>query len=542
VRVGIGILCLLVLAAGVEIAVAKPKRASRSAVRFEEERPTDARMFVWRLESSPRRISSYNNFTSYQVNVDGNGNNIVGDAANEPSLAVNPNNPAQMSIAWRQFNTVQSNFRQGGFAYSANSGTSWTFPGVLDSSFRSDPVLQTDFTGRILFLSLVPGFFDDIWSSSNGGQSYSRIGPALGGDKQWFVVDNTNSSGRGYLYQIWSFLGNNWNGRQFTRSLDSGATWMDPIELPNQPSFGTIDVDNAGNVYVGGANTEDGEFWCVRSTNAKNPAVTPTFDQVTLVDLGGRLGDIGSTINPAGLIGQAYLAVDRSGTSSNNNVYMLASLQRSAAIDGADVMFARSTNGGSTFTAPVRINDDPVNPDKWHWFGTLAVAPNGRIDVVWLDTRNAANNTDSQLFYSYSFDGGVTWAANVAVSAPFNPFLGYPNQNKMGDYISMVSDSTGANVAYTATFNGEEDVYFVRVAPLPSSLLKIRSITRDSNGATIVFASELGKTYRCDYADAPGGPWHELQTNIAGTGGDVPVFDGAAANVSIRFYRFVLLP
>src|SRR5206468_7500188 len=107
------------------------------------------------------------------------------------------------------------------------------------------------------------------------------------------------------------------------------------------------------------------------------------------------------------------------------------------------------------------------NHNKWHWFGTLAVAPNGRIDSVWLDTRGAANNTDSQLFYSYSTDAGNTWSPNAAVSNAFNPFLGYPNQNKMGDYITMVSDDSGADVAYAATFNQEEDVYFVRVAPAP---------------------------------------------------------------------------
>ena len=83
-------------------------------------------------------------------------------------------------------------------------------------------------------------------------------------------------------------------------------------------------------------------------------------------------------------------------------------------------MFARSTDGGATFSAPHRINDDPINPSKCHWFGTLAVAPNGRIDSVWLDSRNAANNIDSQLFYSYSTDGGVTWSPNVAVSNSFN--------------------------------------------------------------------------------------------------------------------------
>jgi hypothetical protein len=58
------------------------------------------------------------------------------------------------------------------------------------------------------------------------------------------------------------------------------------------------------------------------------------------------------------------------------------------------------------------------------------------------------------------------------VSQAFNPFEGYPNQSKIGDYITIVSDETGGNVAYAATFNfnpnrnqHEEDVYYVRVFP-----------------------------------------------------------------------------
>ena len=84
-------------------------------------------------------------------------------------------------------------------------------------------------------------------------------------------------------------------------------------------------------------------------------------------------------------------------------------------------MFARSTDGGLSFSDPVRINDDPSITAKWHWMGTISVAPNGRIDALWLDTRNAAADEDSQLFYSYSTDGGVTWSANQAVSAIVRP-------------------------------------------------------------------------------------------------------------------------
>ncbi|HEU0275975.1 MAG TPA: sialidase family protein [Candidatus Udaeobacter sp.] len=420
--------------------------------------------------TSPAFVSQFGPYTSYQVNVNANGNNIMGDAANEPSLCVDPTNRNRMSIGWRQFDNIASNFRQAGFAYTVNGGRTWISPGVLQRNvFRSDPVLNSDGLGRFFYLSLLQNFFDDLWRSLNGGGSWTNIAPADGGDKQWFTIDNTNSTGRAFQYQFWSTDGNNFGGRQFSRSINGGVTWMSPINIPNSPAWGTLDVDSGGNLFIGGVNLTTNQLWCVRSSNAKNGAVVPTFDRSTRVNLGGHIV-FSEPINPEGLVGQVFLAVDRSGTSTNDNVYMLASVQPNGATNGSDVMFARSTNGGQNFSPPRRINDDPVNHAKWHWFGTLSVAPNGRIDAVWLDTRNAANNTDSQLFYSFSLDGGDTWSLNVAISNSFNPFLGYPNQNKIGDYITVVSDNTGASVAYSATFNGEEDIYYVRI-PSPISHL-----------------------------------------------------------------------
>src|SRR5439155_1714024 len=315
---------------------------------------------TYRLESSPRMVSPYDTFISYQVNVDAQGNNIVGDAANEPTISVDPTNGNKIAIGWRQFNTWTSNFRQAGYGYTTDAGTTWHFPGVLQNNvFRSDPVTNSDDLGNFCYLSLlVNTYCGDIWRSTNGGQSWTELSPdggAHSGDKEWCTIDITPASmGYGFQYQF----------------------------------------------------------------------LTDEFD---VCDFGGN---------------------------------------------GTDVMFARSTNGGASFSAPHRINDDPVIPNKWHWFGSLSVAPNVRIDSVWFDTRNAANNTDSKLFYSYSTDGGVTWAANVEVSAAFNPLEGWPNQSKIGDYITIVSDNTGGDVAYAATFNfnpsrgqHEQAVYYVRVAP-----------------------------------------------------------------------------
>jgi hypothetical protein len=207
-------------------------------------------------------------------------------------------------------------------------------------------------------------------------------------------------------------------------------------------------------------------------------------------------------------------------------------------------MFVRSTNGGQTFSAPLRINDDPINHNKWHWFGTLSVAPNGRIDAVWLDTRNASNNTDSQLFYSYSVDGGNTWSPNVAVSNPFNPFEGYPNQNKIGDYITIVSDNTGGNVAYAATFNfnpntnqHEEDVYYVRVGP--SAPMAQSAFSRKTHGGAGTFDVPLPLTGNVGVECRSGGATNDYQmiinfaTSVTVGGASVTSGTGSVSSFSV---------
>ena len=58
-----------------------------------------------RAQSPPLPASS-------QVNVNAAGQNIPNDAANEPSLCIDPLNPRRMAVGWRQFTNISSNFRQ----------------------------------------------------------------------------------------------------------------------------------------------------------------------------------------------------------------------------------------------------------------------------------------------------------------------------------------------------------------------------------------------------------------------------------------------
>jgi hypothetical protein len=75
-----------------------------------------------KIETSLRMISKFGVFTSYQVNVDAHGNNILGDAANEPAISVNPADGNKMVIGWRQFDSISSNFWQAGWDNTTDGG------------------------------------------------------------------------------------------------------------------------------------------------------------------------------------------------------------------------------------------------------------------------------------------------------------------------------------------------------------------------------------------------------------------------------------
>ena len=373
-------------------------RPQSSATVFESAAPAPP----IRPAASPHTVVSTPYGTSYQVNVDGSGNNTPGDAANEPSLCIDPMNPNRIAVGWRQFDTTNSNFRQAGWANSTNGGLSWNFGGKLQTNiFRSDPVLAADAEGRFYYLSLYqpPATYQcDLWRSTDGGATWQLLGPAVGGDKSWMTIDTTAGPGHGTIYQAWDTVSVT-GTRDFSFSYNGGLTWTNPLVIPQVPVWGTLDIGPAGQVYLIG--WDGGRVWLNRSTNAPNHAEPFNFDLTVPVDLGGALlSFLGIGPNPGGLLGQVWVAADRSTNATRGNVYALCSTGNATNL--CDIMLARSTDDGVTWSPPQRINTDPSFTNSWHWFGTLSVAPNGRVDVCWYDTRNDTNNVFSELYYCYS--------------------------------------------------------------------------------------------------------------------------------------------
>ncbi|MBS1705607.1 MAG: hypothetical protein JST40_07010 [Armatimonadetes bacterium] len=428
-------------------------------------------------------VQHRNGFVLHQVNVSASGLNIVGDAANEPSMTVDPNNPNKLAVGWRQFDSITSDFRQAGFGYSSNGGATWTFPGRIEPGvFRSDPVLSTNSAGDFYYLSLQDTFYCTLFKSTNGGGSYSSLGPAVGGDKQWYTVVHNANAGNGVMHQVWSTAGNNYSGRQYSRSTNEGATWSSPINIPDKIIWGTVDFGKNGELYLAGTSGTQFGLSFARSVNASTGA-SATWDYQRMIFTSADLA-YGVSINPGGLSGQVWICSDRSNGPRSGYLYVLSTVGSSS---GTDVYFSRSTNNGNTWSAPVRVNDDAsaiaASNQHHHWFGTMACAPNGRLDAIWNDTReDPTNKTRSAVYYSYSLDGGLTWSANVPVTDTFNPLVGYPVQNKIGDYTALVADNAGSHAVFSATFNGEEDLYHVRL-PAPAVTVSGTVNLSDSLGA-----------------------------------------------------------
>ena len=465
------------------LAVAVPARAQSFAEDLPLERPSDPPGLPAASLNRTSAVATitFGRFTSVQVNVDATGANVVGDAANEPSIAVDPNDPSRIAIGWRQFDTVTSNFRQAGFGASSDGGLTWTTGKIDPGVFRSDPVLEFDAEGRFFYNSLtnVGGFSTKMYPSTDGGATWGTGAPAFGGDKQWMTVDRGASSGHDQIYEAWSTASNPTPGNTFSRSVNDGQSFQTPTSIPHQPIWGTLDVALDGTLYlVGQASNNPNTIYVGRSTDARNPLVTPSFTTVT-PSLGGPT--VMGAMNPEGLLGQLWIAVDRSSGPRSGWVYVLASVR--TATDPLDVMFIRSSDGGQTWSAPVRVNDDPVGNRAFQWFGTMSVAPNGRIDVVWNDTRGSADSTLSALRYSYSNDGGTTWSPSEQASPVWNSTLGWPNQQKIGDYYHMISHNDGADLAWAATFNGEEDVYYLHLPLAPTGVAERTSREPQLSGA-----------------------------------------------------------
>jgi hypothetical protein len=129
------------------------------------------------------------------------------------------------------------------------------------------------------------------------------------------------------------------------------------------------------------------------------------------------------------------MAVDKSGGQYNGYIYIVWA-NEGAGSDSADIHLSKSTDDGSTWSTPIKVNNDNTTNDQW--FPWITVDSNGMVTITFYDSRNDPNNQLTETWCAESTDGGNTFNNFQVSSGAFTPYPIYSN-GYMGDYIGITS-------------------------------------------------------------------------------------------------------
>ncbi len=106
-------------------------------------------------------------------------------------------------------------------------------------------------------------------------------------------------------------------------------------------------------------------------------------------------------------------------------------------------MLFKSTNGGRSYSRPVRVNQDPPNGDADQFQPWIAVTPSGQVNVSFFDRRNDPANYFIDTWLARSEDGGRTFTDRRVSQRTWDPAVDAPTSVSgkfIGDYQGLVAD------------------------------------------------------------------------------------------------------
>jgi hypothetical protein len=160
-----------------------------------------------------------------------------------------------------------------------------------------------------------------------------------------------------------------------------------------------------------------------------------------------------------------------------------------------DILSIRSTDGGATWSAPVRVNDDAGTAAQW--FPWLTIDESGLVHVVWYDRRG--NGLDIDVYYARSLDGGVTFEPNLRVTAAaFTAVLPWEGgaPDFIGDYNGIAAAAGIAYPFYQDSREGNQDVY---VATIDATVVDVPGSSHEPafpSNATLQIVTAEGRLVR----------------------------------------------
>jgi hypothetical protein len=132
-----------------------------------------------------------------------------------------------------------------------------------------------------------------------------------------------------------------------------------------------------------------------------------------------------------------------------------------ARLGDADVWVWSLPEGAERWERPVRVNDNPRRDRTTQYRPRLAVAPDGRLDVLYYDRRADRRNVLNGVSLQSSFDGGKTFTARLELSdKPFNSGIGFGDDRGLpdiGSRLGLLSTNERALAVWTDTRAGTKE-------------------------------------------------------------------------------------
>ncbi|NUN99532.1 MAG: T9SS type A sorting domain-containing protein [Saprospiraceae bacterium] len=408
--------------------------------------------------------------------------------ANEPSICLDPKNPAHI-VAGANLNNVY---------HSTDTGRTWTAQ-LLTSAYGvwGDPVIGVDTSGDFYFLHLSnpPGasWIDRIvcqkstdWGLNWSPGTFMGLNGTKAQDKHWIAVNRTTN----HLFVTWTEFDTYGSSNPqdssrilFSKSTDGGNTWSAAKRL-NKVSGNCIDSDDTtegavpcigpnGEIYVSWAGPEGLRF--DRSTDGGESWLE---NDLKIDDMPG-----GWDYQIPGLErcnGLPVTSCDLSNGPHRGTIYVNWADQRNGPAD-TDVWLAKSTDGGNTWSAPIRVNDDAAGRHQFLTWMAVDQAT-GWLWLVFYDRRGYADN-QTEVYMALSRDGGATFRNFKISDAPFTPNTG----NFFGDYNNLTVYNNIVRPIWTRMEGVSTDIW--------TALVDVEAVITTNPGEQEAVVSELEQNY-----------------------------------------------
>ena len=351
---------------------------------------------------------------------------------------------------------------------SANGGSTWT-DGVplcaCKGGGQFDPIIEVVPNTGAVYAVYMNGYNVVFVKSTDHGTTWSApvktYGSVSWNDKPVIAVSN---DGRDVYV---SFNGPTGGDPYVVQSHDFGATWTQRKLINSTRYYFAFDADVApdGTVYFAESSILYG------GGGNKGTTPTGTIDEHVFVSTDGGanwtdrlvasvqpgLACIAAGCTPDYYLGHTALTVDQSGR-------VVVQYDGAATAGGLQTISSRSsTNKGASWTAAVTLSAAGAQATD----PALEAGAGGDIRAWYMQT--TGSDVDAwNVYYRRSTDGGLTWSAPVRISdassgAVYKSAAGF--QEPYGDYGEMAITSTGKTIAVWgegASYTGPGGVWFNR--------------------------------------------------------------------------------